>query len=373
VSVGPPGHRRAAVRPGPPRMPQGGTDGRVRAPGSRAPAGGRGACPPPRAADAEDRSPRAPAVELDASIVVSTYNCRDQLAALLTDLAAQDGAFEIVVVDDGSTDGTAEMLDGLAHPRPVRVLRQHHQGLAVARNRAARAARGRVLLFLDPDLRLAPGLVAAHLRHYRGGPLLAVQGRTVQDPATLRSTFMRAYYLLPDLTPRRRGDLSYAHVAARNFSVAREAFAAVGGFDEAFRGYGFEDLDFAYRLKRAGVRIVYEPEAVVRHVHVLDLPTVLRRQREAGRNAVYLWRKHGRPHGLALLAEIHPVLLPLKWLVYRTGIGARLVRAVLPWAERRQLLPLCSECYNHLIWRAYYEGVVEGLRTGPRRDGRVAR
>ncbi|MDR7555593.1 MAG: glycosyltransferase [Armatimonadota bacterium] len=314
--------------------------------------------------------PPAPAAELDASIVVSTYNCRDQLAALLADLAAQEGAFEIVVVDDGSTDGTAEMLDGLAHPHPVRVLRQRNQGLAVARNRAARVARGRVLLFLDPDLRLAPGLVAAHLRHYRGGALLAVQGRTVQDPATLQSTFMRAYYLLPDLAPRRRDDLSYAHVAARNFSVAREAFAAVGGFDETFRGYGFEDLDLAYRLKRAGVRIVYEPAAVVRHVHVLDLAAVMRRQREAGRNAVYLWRKHGRPHSLALLAEIHPVLLPLKWLVYRTGVGARVVRAVLPWAERHQLLPLCSECYNHLIWRAYYQGVAEGLREGPRAGGR---
>ncbi|MDR7482477.1 MAG: glycosyltransferase [Armatimonadota bacterium] len=307
----------------------------------------------------------------DASVIISTYNCRQELGDMLADLAAQEGAFEVLLVDDGSTDGTAEMLETLVFPRPLRIFRQSNLGLCIARNRAAHEARGRVLLFLDPDLRLASGLVAAHLRHHREQPRLAVQGPTIQDPATLRTTFMRARYLLPALPPRRRQDISHAYVAARNFSVARDAFIDVGGFDETFRGYGFDDIDLAYRLRQAGVRIVYEPAAVVRHVHVLDLAGVMRRQREAGWNAVHLWRKHGRPHNLALLAEIHPLLLPLKWLVYRTGVVTRLVRTVLTWAERHALLPLCSECYNHLIWRAYYEGVAAGLRAGrgPDRGG----
>lgn len=307
---------------------------------------------------------------IDVSVVIPTYNARDQIASALAMLDEHDGTFEVIVVDDGSTDGTAEMLEGARLSVPLRVLRERRRGRAVARNLGAAEARGRILLFIDADTRPTPGLVAAHARHYRHEDRLGVQGRTLQHPETLRTTFMRAMYLLPDLSPRSRRNLSITHVTARNLSVTRRAFQEVGGFDEAFGGYGYEDTDLALRLRQVGVRFLYEPAALVYHTDVEELADVISKRREAGENAVYFWNKHGRPTGLGFFLEIHPVLLPLKWLMFRTDVFRRLFEAVRPWAERHDMLPVCSECYNHLIWRAFYEGVYTALRE--RKDRRPA-
>jgi glycosyltransferase involved in cell wall biosynthesis len=302
------------------------------------------------------------------TVVIPAHNGGWVLRRAVEALRGQDaapGRFEVVTVDDGSTDGSVEGLEEARGPVPVRVLRQPNRGRAAARNLGAAAARGRALLFLDADVWAAPGLVSAHLAHHAGGGLLGVQGRALAHPDSLTTVFMRATHLLPDLTVRNRKNLSPLHVITRNFSVTAEAFRMVGGFDEGFIGYGWEDIELGIRLRDAGVALRYEPTALAYHHHVQTLEGLMHKLRESGRGAVYFWRKHGRPASLGFFLEIHPGLLPLKWLVYRTGAFTRLVEAVLPWAERRSVLPLCSECYNHLLWRAYYEGVFDALRRPP--------
>jgi GT2 family glycosyltransferase len=301
------------------------------------------------------------------SVVIPSYDSAALLAAGLTALDAQvqegtDRAFEIIVVDDGSADGTVERVEALRLRAPLRLIRQRRRGRAAARNAGAAAAAAPVLLFLDADVRPEPGLIEAHLRHYRGGTRVGVQGRTLQHPATLTTIFMRATNLLPDLTVRRREDLSPLHVITRNFSVLAAAFREVGGFDEAFAGYGWEDIELGLRLRQAGVRLRYEPAALAYHHHRQSLEDLQPKLRQAGAGAVYFWNKWGRPAWLGLFLEIHPVLLPLKWLVYRTGPVTKAAEALRPFAERRQILPLCSEIYNHLLWRAYYEGVFAARR-----------
>lgn len=300
------------------------------------------------------------------SVIIPTYNGGWVLRRTLEALAAQDASpqrYEIIVVDDGSTDGSVDGHDLRVGPAVVRLLCQANRGRAAARNLGAAEARGRALLFLDADIWATPGLVSAHLAHHAGRANLGVQGRSIAHPDSLKSVFMRATNLVPDITVRRRRNLSPTHVITRNFSVTAAAFRDVGGFDEGFAGYGWEDMELGTRLQQAGVSLRYEPAALVYHYHIQTLSDLVPKLRQSGEGAVYFWRKHGKSAHLGLFLEIHPALLPLKWLVYRTGIFTRLVEAVRPWSERRAVLPLCSECYNHLLWRAYYDGVFSALRS----------
>lgn len=298
------------------------------------------------------------------SVIIPTYNGGWVLHRAIEAMRAQDAdpdRYEIIIVDDGSTDGSADGLDGRRGPAAVRLIRQANRGRAAARNLGAAEARGRALLFLDADIWATPGLVSAHLAHHAGGHALGVQGRSVQHPDSLRTVFMRATNLMPAVTIPRRRALSPLHIITRNFSVTAAAFQGAGGFDEGFVGYGWEDIELGLRLQRSGVSLRYEPAALVYHHHVQTLDDLMSKLRQSGGGAVYFWRKYGRSAYLGLFLEIHPALLPLKWLVFRTGGITRLVEAVLPWAERHSVLPLCSECYNHLRWRSYYEGVFEAM------------
>jgi len=311
-------------------------------------------------------SEREHASRMDLSVIIPTRNGGTTLRRTIEYLQRQDAPgdrFEIVVVDDGSTDGSTAGLDAPHDRVPVRIMTQRNEGRAVARNRGAAEARGRVLLFLDADMWAQPGLIAAHMAHHRTVQALGVQGRSIQHPDTLKTVYMRATNLIPDLTIRRRRNLAPVHVITRNFSVSASAFRAVGGFDEGFVGYGWEDMELGLRLRQADVPLWYEPTASAYHHHIQTLEEFLLKIREAGAGAVYFWRRHDRARWLGIFLEIAPVLLPLKWLVYRTRIFTSVVEVVRPWAERRALLPLCSECYNHLIWRSYYDGVFAALRS----------
>jgi glycosyl transferase family 2 len=248
-------------------------------------------------------------------------------------------------------------------PVPIRSLTQSNRGRAAARNLGARAARGRILLFLDSDIWARPELLAAHHRHYLPhARQLGVQGRSLTHPEARSTVFMKAKEITPDLTVRRRRNLSPVHIITRNFSTLRTEFEAVGGFDESFTGYGWEDIELALRLQARGVTFDYEPDALAYHYHVETLEGLRRKLRQAGEGAVYFWQKHGRTFRLGLFLEILPWLLPLKWLVFRTPLVMPLLRWLVPRAEARGWVLVLSECYTNLLWETYYEGVFAALR-----------
>jgi len=302
---------------------------------------------------------------MEISVVVSTFDNREILRPTLQRLLAQEfphDRYEIVVADDGSADGTAEMVRAMGGP--IRHVTQSHLGLAAARNLGTRAARGRVVLFVDSDFWATPTLLAAHHRHYPpGARRVAVQGVTLIHPESLVTPFMKVKEVSPDLTVRRRHHLSPYHVIGRNFSMLRADLEDAGGFDEGFTRYGWEDVDLALRMVARGVAFEYEPGAVGYHYHVETLEGARRKLRQAGEGAVYFWRKHGRSRQLGLFLEILPVMLPLKWLVYRTPLVIPLLRWIVPRAEARGWLLVLNECYKNLLQDAYYEGVFRALRA----------
>ncbi|PKL75222.1 MAG: family 2 glycosyl transferase, partial [Candidatus Melainabacteria bacterium HGW-Melainabacteria-1] len=181
------------------------------------------------------------------SVIVPHYNRHDLLLRCLNALRQQHfGDFEIVLVDDGSTDPTLSELQPLfsVWPRLRRLVFSDNRGRAAARNAGLALARGELVIFLDADMDVGPDFVAEHWRFYvaQGAGWIG-QGRIIgtQDPA-IRP--------MPSLWT----DASCARFATGNVSVAREILLRLGGFDEAFSGYGFEDLELGYRLMQAGWR-----------------------------------------------------------------------------------------------------------------------
>jgi GT2 family glycosyltransferase len=236
------------------------------------------------------------------SVVTPTFNKRALLERTLAALHAQElpagVEWEIVVVDDGSTDDTAAWLAAQA-PAPgspqLRVVSPGgNVGRARARNLGARAARGRWIVFIDDDIVAPPGLLAAHLELLERHPGDGTIGYAVTEPRLVDAPHL--HYLDTRGTARLGpGPAPGRYFVTQNAAVPREAFLAVGGFDEAYLGYGFEDMEVAFRLEdRAGVRFHCLPAPVPVHVHHHTLEQLLAKRRECGRGS------------LRLLAAAHP-------------------------------------------------------------------
>lgn len=235
-------------------------------------------------------------------------------------------ALEILVVDDGSGDGTAEHLAAelegiarvIAHPR--------NRGRAAARNTGMHEAKGDLLLFLDADcVPVNPGFLEAHAA-------VAITGRCSSgDVRTTGGGFWSRYQ--QRAATRRRRAAGVATFTSANVMVARDDMLAVEGFDPAYSGYGFEDRDLALRLAARGVHVGYNADAAVIHDDVLDLVTVCEKMTDAGGiNSRIFSQRHAAAYvslGYARLdARRHP------WLRLVHTVGEPLRRFSLPRGER---------------------------------------
>lgn len=214
------------------------------------------------------------------SVVVSTYQRPGHLRRCLSSLAAQqgvDGAFEVIVVDDGSADETADVVARFRREAavPVKFCTHPHDGfqLARCRNAGIRAATAPYLLFTDGDCIFPPDHLRRHLDARRPGVVRAGDclrldawtsqrideaaisaGRFEQliDPRLTRS-LRRAWLKSLGYQLARRTDRP--KLVGWNMAVWREQLERINGFDEQFRGWGCEDDDLALRLRQSGARI----------------------------------------------------------------------------------------------------------------------
>jgi GT2 family glycosyltransferase len=234
---------------------------------------------------------------LQISVVVPTYNRLDTLRYVIPALVAQDlrpDAFEVLVADSNSNDGTAEFLAETARSSPnIRHIPGPYTGRAGARNAGIAAARAPIVLFTDADIIASPDLLSRHLARHAKGPGRAVIGCEIQVDsydAYLQKSGNPA--LRDPLHPPTRKHLTWLYFMTGNCSVRRTDLDRVGRFDEAFTGYGHEDLELGYRLQHAGVSIEYAPEAVNYHWHPVPFDQQQGRMELAGRSTVRFFRKH---------------------------------------------------------------------------------
>ncbi len=234
------------------------------------------------------------------TVAIASHQRRDSLLRLLRaldrELAASEEVrrgLEVLVVLDGSTDGSQEAVEGGEWSVPVRVHWQPNRGLSAARNVGLAAAEGGLVWFLDDDLIPSPGLVARHRRAHEAGPPSVVVGPClippeVGAPAPLLRWWDSFYAGLAE-----RGLIDrFDRFTTANASAPAEVLAAVGGFDESFVSYGLEDYELGVRLLAAGTSIRFDPDAVAWHPDNPPTPILVGRQRSLGFNAARLARLH---------------------------------------------------------------------------------
>ena len=297
------------------------------------------------------------------SVVIPTFNRKGVLARAIKGYLAQsaiDEIKEVLVVDDGSTDGTDCAVSALAAeaPFPLRRLYQSNRGQAAARNLGISEAAAEIILFTDDDIIPVPGLLAEHLRwhdqHAERG--VAVMGHVEWSPEVRPTPFMNWLGLDGPLFAYEwiRGKVEVdgcRFFYTCNLSLKTEFLRQTGTFDEDFKGYGWEDAELGYRLGKNGMRLFYNPAALAYHYKHVTFAEACRRaeqvalawrileQKEAGhylqayqaqqqaaeaevprsllRRAIHLvpaWIKSGVLSPFKLLLDTR---IPLPWRLYR--------------------------------------------------------
>ncbi|HVS05602.1 MAG TPA: glycosyltransferase [Candidatus Dormibacteraeota bacterium] len=302
---------------------------------------------------------------LKASVCIPTYNRRERVLAALRALDRQTidpDRFEVIVLIDGATDGTEAALAGLKPGYALRWSAQPNAGSSAARNAAARLARHEVIIFLDDDHVPVPELVAAHLEEHERNDDVIVQGCYPLAPGYDRMGAALAYELARTRTlpASHRPNGSSWMLWAGNFSVRKQTFRRVGGFDEDFRAWGSEDTDFGLRLAALSIPLVVSEAAVSQHRMRVGYGAFRRQSYSAGRAVVRLSRKHGRP-----LNELSPnettgwlsSVLARSWSVSpaATDAAGRMFSACLWLADRARARPL-QLAFARVVRRIYKVG-----------------
>lgn len=272
------------------------------------------------------------------SVVVPTHQRRASLARLLYSLRDQSiprTEFEIVVVDDGSTDGTREWLSAVAGGLVTRVVLQGHHGPAEARNRGIAEAMAEIVLFLDDDVVADPELLSTHLAVHRIHPDTVVIGpmlppRGWRPPPWIRweANQLLAQYraILAGVYP-----CTSRQFFTANASVPRARLMQAGGFDAAFARA--EDVELGYRLRDIGMRFAFEPEARVWHYPDRTFASWARTPYQYGRRDVAMGRDKGHEALDLAFREFHSRHTLTRFAV-RASLGRAPLRVAFFWAVR---------------------------------------
>ncbi|HEC35334.1 MAG TPA: glycosyltransferase, partial [Anaerolineae bacterium] len=209
------------------------------------------------------------------SVIIPAYNAEETLGGCLAALEAQSlsrDRYEVIVVDDGSTDRTAEV----ARACGVHLIRQANAGPAAARNQGAQAARGEILLFTDADCEAAPDWIEQMLAPFHNAEIAGAKGvyRTRQRELVARFVQLEYERKYARMSRRERIDFVDTYSAA----YRREVFLTSGGFDPLFPTASVEDQEFSFRLARKGYHLVFLPQAAVYHRHNTTIGQYWRRK-----------------------------------------------------------------------------------------------
>lgn len=234
------------------------------------------------------------------SVVIPTYNRKLILEKCLKALEHQHltngstvSGYEVVLVDDGSTDGTLEWLQENAADFPhVRSHTQDHLGPAAARNLGVERSVGDTIIFIDSDLVVTANFLQAHADALIQGQLDVGSDRVF----TYGQVINTCNFDHPTAEAYKLTDFSAAYFATGNVAIARKWLTKAGLFDTRFQLYGWEDLELGVRLKAHGLKLIKCPAAVGYHWHppfaLEQIPNLIDKEIQRGRMGVLFYQKH---------------------------------------------------------------------------------
>lgn len=212
------------------------------------------------------------------------------------DSQACSAPFELVLVLDGCTDNTAELVQSLRVERSLKLVELPGLGPAAARNRGVDAAMGDLLVFMDDDEVPQPGMLEAHIAAHAEAARLAVVGPypySPEIPVNPVDFFIREWWHSRFKAMMEPGhEYTYRDCLTGNLSISRRDFELVGGLDEEFPKAGREDYELGIRLLKSGVRIKCAPEALAYHYPISRPKSLLSKQYTCGYSDILLARKH---------------------------------------------------------------------------------
>ncbi|MEM3432915.1 MAG: glycosyltransferase [Candidatus Methanomethyliaceae archaeon] len=310
------------------------------------------------------------------SIVVPTHNRKQSLQQTLASLAKQTfppDCFEVIVVDDGSTDGT-ETVRKQTFPFFLRYIRQDHQGDALARNRGAEESRADLLVFLDDDITVAPEYVDSLAKEHRDSKPQIVNGLLYPAPVNNPNPFRKIYSEIDSNSLTEQ--MHFVENLSGVLCIKRQDYMDIGMMEHLpVPGSSlWAGVEFAYRAYLRGFSFKRCLSAVAYHndYALSDLSTCCRRSYRAASAAVLLFHKH--PELLPLLPMFRDKT-PIVWGREAAALIARKVArrsaSSLPvlWAMERLVHLLEQYCPSPALLRPLYRWIIGGYIFRGFRDG----
>lgn len=263
--------------------------------------------------------------ELSVSVVVPAYNSERTIEACLKCILSQTVSVQqVIVVDDGSIDRTAEIIQSFSG---VSYVHQPNAGPAVARNRGAREAVTDVIFFTDADCEPAKNWIEQSIQHFAQPEVAVVSGSygiANSDSVLARCVHNEIRFRHLKLMPR-----FPKAFGSFNFAVRRSVFEQVGGFNSLYRNASGEDNDLSYKICKAGHKICFEPDSLVAHHHPISVKKYLGEQYRHGFWRVMVYQSHPdmmKGDDYTFWKDI--VEIPLAMLIF--GVGILAVSGLLP-------------------------------------------